>query len=152
MVTVLPPSSARLTSGCVAHGSPPVPPPGWALNTRWVGAPATTVKAPLVTVGRPADVAESVYVEPTLSSWQPVKIARPAFPLASTPMRLTFLSSRKPENIPIALLPPPTHANTISGSRPSFLRHCFRASLPIQLWKCLTIVGYGWGPAAVPKR
>ena len=37
-----------------------------------------------------------------------------------------------------------------SGSLPSFSSICFFASSPIILWKTLTIIGYGWGPATVP--
>ena len=50
-------------------------------------------------------------------------------------------SSRNPANMPMALLPPPTHATTSSGSRPQRSRHWRRVSLPITDWKSFTIMG-----------
>ncbi len=47
-----------------------------------------------------------------------------SFPPASTPINLTSLSFIKPEKMPMALLPPPTQATTISGNLPICSRHC----------------------------
>ena len=46
----------------------------------------------------------------------------------------------------MALLPPPTHATTASGSRPSCPRHWARASRPMTLWKSRTMHRVGVGP------
>ena len=78
------------------------------------------------------------------------RASRP-LPAGSTPMSFTSPSSRKPEKMPMALLPPPTQASTWSGSLPSLSRNCSLASLPMTLWKCLTIEGKGWGPTTEPN-
>ena len=57
VVTVLPPASWSATTGWVAHGRPPVPPPGCAVKPSLTGGPALTVKVPLTTVARPAELA-----------------------------------------------------------------------------------------------
>ena len=44
-------------------------------------------------------------------------------PAASTPHKRTSGSSMNPAKMPIALLPPPTHATTSLGKRPYFLEH-----------------------------
>ena len=54
--------------------------------------------------------------------------------------------------MPIALLPPPTHATTASGSRPAAARICARASAPMTDWNSRTISGYGCGPSTDPSR
>ncbi len=51
------------------------------------------------------------------------------------------VSSRNSKKSPIALLPPPTHATSSSGRRPSRARICSLASTPITRWKSLTIAG-----------
>ena len=50
--------------------------------------------------------------------------------------------------MPIAFEPPPTHAITASGSRPSASRICSRVSRPITACSSRTISGYGRGPDA----
>ena len=54
--------------------------------------------------------------------------------------------------MPMALEPPPTHATTTSGSLLARSSIWARASVPMTDWSCLTSVGNGWGPAAVPKQ
>ena len=55
------------------------------------------------------------------------------WPEASTPIIRTNSSSMKGWNRPIAFDPPPIHAITASGRRPSRSKICARASLPITL-------------------
>jgi hypothetical protein len=64
-----------------------------------------------------------------------------ARPPASTPVMRTPGSSRNSKKSPIALLPPPTHAISSSGSLPSRARIWALASTPITLWKSRTISG-----------
>ena len=66
--------------------------------------------------------------------------------------------------MPIALEPPPTHATTVSGSRPGplvkvacayspplvGLSSCARASCPITACRSRTMSGKGCGPTAEP--
>ena len=59
-VTVFPPASCTLTTGCVAHAEPPVPPPGWVVNANFDAAPTVTLNVLDVAVVSPADVAVSV--------------------------------------------------------------------------------------------
>ena len=49
---------------------------------------------------------------------------------ASTPINLTAASSMKPANIPMAFDPPPTHATTTSGRRPSASSNCVARFAP----------------------
>ena len=60
------------------------------------------------------------------AAWSPLRIPRPP---ASTPVIRTPGSSRNSKNSPIALLPPPTHAISSSGSLPSRARICSLASI-----------------------
>ena len=71
-------------------------------------------------------------------------------PPASTPIRRTPRSSTNASKMPIALLPPPTHATTAVGSRPACSKICALASRPITDWNSRTMSGYGCGPA--PSR
>ena len=71
-------------------------------------------------------------------------------PPASTPTSSTCSSSRNAVNVPIALEPPPTHATTRAGSRPSACSICARASSPITRCRSRTSDGYGAGPTAEP--
>ena len=64
--------------------------------------------------------------------WLPARY-EPRMLSGSTPTRRTSESSRKPENRPIALLPPPTQATAKSGRRPVRSRNCSRASRPMTL-------------------
>ena len=64
-----------------------------------------------------------------------------AAPPASAPMKRTLVSFMKGWNSPIEFEPPPTQASSTSGRRPSALRICARASLPMTLWKSRTIAG-----------
>ena len=50
----------------------------------------------------------------------------------------------------MALEPPPTHATTAAGSRPSSAIICSRVSRPMMLWKSRTMRGYGSGPTTEP--
>ena len=75
-----------------------------------------------------------------------------AAPAASTPISRTSASSTKPAKAPIAFEPPPTHATTASGSRPSTASICSRASRPITACSSRTISGYGVGPDARPDQ
>ena len=52
--------------------------------------------------------------------------------------------------MPIAFDPPPTQAQTTSGSRPVREMTWRRASVPMMDWKPRTIVGNGCGPATEP--
>ena len=54
--------------------------------------------------------------------------------------------------MPMALEPPPTQAQTASGSSPIMSRYCSRASWPTTFWKSRTIMGKGWGPTTVPMQ
>ena len=98
------------------------------------------VRVPCSTPGVPSE---------RVAEWRAVSTPSPA---ASTPTILTPLSPTKGWNMPIALEPPPTHATTQSGSRPTCESICERASSPITRWKSLTIVGNGCGPMAEPMR
>src|SRR5258707_10845681 len=69
-VTGLPTASSTVTTGCVAHAVPPVPPPGCVVNTSWVAVPAVIVKGLLVALVSPLLVAASVYPLPALRSLQ----------------------------------------------------------------------------------
>ena len=69
------------------------------------------------------------------------RLPRLAAPAASTPTSRTPGSSTKPANMPIAFEPPPTHATTASGSRPSASSSCSRASRPITACSSRTISG-----------
>ncbi len=62
------------------------------------------------------------------AAWRPGLMASPP---ASTPISRTPASSTNASKMPMALLPPPTHAMTASGRRPICARHCSRASLPM---------------------
>ena len=59
-VTVFPPASCTLTTGCVAHAVPPVPPPGCVVNASCAAAPTVMLNVLDVAVVSPADVAVSV--------------------------------------------------------------------------------------------
>ena len=78
-------------------------------------------------------------------------LCRP-WPPASTPTMRTARSLMKGQKRPMALEPPPTQATTRSGSRPVSVRDWARASSPITRWKSRTIIGYGCGPMAEPRR
>ena len=72
-------------------------------------------------------------------------------PRGSTPTN-SASESMNPEKIPMAFEPPPTQAQTTSGTRPSSASDCTRASWPITSWNVRTIQGYGWGPITDPKQ
>lgn len=59
-VTVFPPASNTVATGCDTHAVPPVPPPGWVVNANWVAAPTVMLKVLEVVVVSPADVAVNV--------------------------------------------------------------------------------------------
>ena len=59
-VTVFPTASRTVTTGCVAHAVPPVPPPGWVVNASCAAAPAAMLNVLDVAVVSPADAAVSV--------------------------------------------------------------------------------------------
>jgi hypothetical protein len=63
---------------------------------------------------------------------------------------LDALVATKGAKMPIAFEPPPTHAMTRSGRRPSCSRTCARASSPMTRCRSRTIAGYGAGPTAEP--
>src|SRR5438477_470 len=46
-VTVLPPASCTVTTGCVAQAVPPVPPPGWVVKASLAAAPTVMLKPEL---------------------------------------------------------------------------------------------------------
>ena len=55
-VTVLPPASCTVTTGCWAHADPPVPPPGCVVNASFAAAPTVMLKVLLVApVRAPSD-------------------------------------------------------------------------------------------------
>ena len=54
--------------------------------------------------------------------------------------------------MPIALEPPPTQAQTASGSRPSSASTCSRASSPMPRVKSRTIAGNGCGAGGGPQQ
>ena len=72
------------------------------------------------------------------AAWRPGAMRSPP---ASTPMSRTEASSMKPSKMPMALLPPPTHATTTSGNRPTCANICARASRPMTDWNSRTING-----------
>ena len=73
-------------------------------------------------------------------------------PAGSTPTSSARVSA-KPEKMPMAFEPPPTHAVTTSGTSPSSsAAHCSRASVPITRWNSRTIHGYGCGPMTEPRQ
>ena len=86
---------------------------------------------------------------PSEAPWRPVE--RP-WPAGSTPTMRTRESRMKGQNSPMALEPPPTQATRRSGSLPVSLRACPRVSSPMTRWKSRTIMGYGCGPMAEPRR
>ena len=53
-------------------------------------------------------------------------------------------------NAPIVFDPPPAHATTASGSRPTCSRACVRASSEMTAWKSRTMLGKGCGPTTDP--
>jgi hypothetical protein len=59
VVTVFPPASCTVTTGCVVHAVPPVPPPGWVVNANCAAAPTVMLKALLVADVSPELVAVS---------------------------------------------------------------------------------------------
>lgn len=59
-VIVFPPASWTLTTGCVAHAVPPVPPPGCVVNATFAAAPTVMLNVADVAVVSPADVAVTV--------------------------------------------------------------------------------------------
>ena len=81
----------------------------------------------------------------------PRPIAAP--PAGCTPTNSAVVSA-KPEKMPMALEPPPTHAVTTSGTwpMPRTASHCARASSPMTRWNSRTIHGYGCGPITEPKQ
>src|SRR5256885_913640 len=66
VVTVLPPASFSVTTGCVAQAVPPVPPPGCVVTATCAGAPAVMLNVPVVAPVSPALEAASVYPVPAL--------------------------------------------------------------------------------------
>ena len=81
-----------------------------------------------------------------------VTSALQAVPPASTPTSRAPVST-KPAKVPMALLPPPTHATTDVGvGAAEQPRHCTRASSPTTRWNSRTIQGYGWGPTTEPMQ
>lgn len=54
VVTVFPPASCTVTTGCVDNADPPVPFPGSVVNASFAAAPTVTLNGLLTTV--PADV------------------------------------------------------------------------------------------------
>ena len=78
-------------------------------------------------------------------------VERP-WPPGSTPTILTRVSLMKGQKRPMALEPPPTQATTRSGSLPVIRRDWALASSPMTRWKSRTIMGYGCGPSADPRR
>ena len=83
-----------------------------------------------------------------VAAWSPRASPRPS---GSTPMSSTG-SSRNPEKMPIALLPPPTQASTTSGRLPVISTNCSRASMPTTFWKSRTMSGNGCGPTTDPMQ
>jgi hypothetical protein len=87
VVTVLPPASRIVTTGCVPKALPPVAAPGSVVNARWVAVPVPTAKDALVLVKLSvASVAVRVYV-PTVLIAQPLKAATPAVVVEVQPER-----------------------------------------------------------------
>jgi hypothetical protein len=72
-------------------------------------------------------------------------------PAGSTPTSSASVSA-KPEKMPMAFEPPPTHAVTTSGPRPSSRRTARGASSPMTRWNSRTIHGYGCGPMTEPRQ
>ncbi len=66
------------------------------------------------------------------------------------PISPTLVSLIKSASIPIAFEPPPTQAITASGRRPSLSRICAFVSIANRM-NSRTMVGWGYGPAAVPN-
>src|SRR5450755_2160263 len=60
LVTVLPPLSSTVTTGWVVQATPLAPPLGWVVTASWVAAPTVMVKALVVALVSPAEVALSV--------------------------------------------------------------------------------------------
>jgi hypothetical protein len=59
-VTVFPPASCTVTTGCVAQAIPPVPPPGCVVNASFAAGPTVMLKAPLVALVNAPSVAANV--------------------------------------------------------------------------------------------
>jgi hypothetical protein len=60
LVTVFPPASSTVTTGCVDHAVPPVPPPGCVVKTNCAPVPTVIVVAVLTALVSPLLVAVSV--------------------------------------------------------------------------------------------
>jgi hypothetical protein len=60
LVTVFPPASWTVTTGCVPKAVPPVEPEGLLVKASWVADPALTVKLALTALVSPPEAAVSV--------------------------------------------------------------------------------------------
>src|SRR3954469_12051364 len=76
-VTVFPPASCTVTTGCGASGAPPTAPPGCVVKANFVPAPTPTTTLPLTPDVNAPSVAVSVYVFAT-SIAQPTNVATPS--------------------------------------------------------------------------
>ena len=88
-------------------------------------------------------------VDAIVAAWRPLSMPSPP---ASKPTMRTSGSSTKPAKSPIAFEPPPTHATTASGNRPTRPSICSRASRPMTDCSSATSSGYGAGPTHEPIR
>src|ERR1017187_3064505 len=80
VVTVLPPASCTVTTGCVVHAVPPVPPVVGVVNASFAAAPSVMLNALLVALVSAPSVAANVYPVPILSIFKALalKLATPA--------------------------------------------------------------------------
>ena len=146
---------ARSTEQAIAIGLSKARRAGVKLSPKYKSTKHRTYKSPGHSVAskkalsRHAKAAARQRPAAKRAAWRPVAIPSPP---ASTPTSDTLASFRNSWKIPIALLPPPTHATSRSGSRPHARSVCSRASRPITDWKSRTIVGYGCGPRTDPRR
>jgi hypothetical protein len=76
-VTVLPPASCTVTTGCVANAMPPVELLGLVVKAIFVAAPTVMLKVLLVALVTPPLDAVSVYPLPALSILHPANVATP---------------------------------------------------------------------------
>ncbi|HEX4529934.1 MAG TPA: hypothetical protein VIA11_10955 [Acidimicrobiia bacterium] len=90
-VTVFPPASCTVTTGCWAHADAAVPPPGCVVNASFAAEPTVMLKVLLVAPVSPPSVAANRYPFPAWSIERPEKVATP----------LTALTVLVPDSVPV---------------------------------------------------
>ena len=148
VVTVLPPASCTVTTGCCPHAEAAPPPPGCVVNATRVAGPTVMLNGALVADVSTPLVAVSVYPVPALSILQPAKVSTPATAgfgfvvhVSVPPPGFVPIASVIDAVLPVTVLPPASCTVT-TGCVPN-------AAPPVELAGELVKASFAAGPTVM---